>query len=267
MSAPDANPAPPPTPAAAATPALRVENVWKAYPLPRNRKLEVLRGVSFEVAHGEVVALLGASGAGKSTLLHVIGSLDRPDQGTVRVGDLDLFRMRPDEMARFRSRTMGFVFQFHHLLPEFTALENVMMPGRLARRPEGEVRRDAEQALERVGLMARAGHLPGELSGGEAQRVAVARALVNRPRLLLADEPSGNLDRENADALHALLVEVAQNGPTVVVATHNERLAALAGRVLVLDAGQTYRRDGAGRNRDAVFAEGGHTADALPELP
>ena len=224
-------------------PALRVEGLWKSYPLPGGR-LEVLRGVELEVEHGTVLALLGASGAGKSTLLHCAGSLDRPDAGTVRVDGRDLFSLGPDELARFRSRSLGFVFQFHHLLPEFSALENVMMPGRLARRPEREVRRDALEALTRVGLSERAGHLPGELSGGEAQRVAVARALVNRPSLILADEPSGNLDRENADSLHRLLVEIAQGGPTVVVATHNERLAALAGSVLILDAGRTYRPGG-----------------------
>jgi len=218
-------------------PALSVEGLRKGYPIPGGR-LEVLHDVNLTLEKGTMVALLGASGAGKSTLLHCVGSLDRPDGGNVRVDGRDLFAFPPAELARFRSRTLGFVFQFHHLLPEFTALENVMMPGWLARRPDAEVKRDAEQCLARVGLSARATHLPGELSGGEAQRVAVARALVNRPSLVLADEPSGNLDRENADALHALLVEVAESGPAVLVATHNERLAALAGSVLILDAGR-----------------------------
>jgi len=224
-------------------PALEVLGLRKSYPTPTGR-LEVLAGVDLALASGTLTALLGASGAGKSTLLHCVGSLDRPDAGVVRIGGRDLFAFDGGELARFRSRTMGFVFQFHHLLPEFSALENVMMPGWLARRPETEVKRDAEAALERVGLTARASHLPGELSGGEAQRVAVARALVNRPSLLLADEPSGNLDRTNADQLHALLAEVAQSGPAVLVATHNERLAAVAGSVLILDAGRTYRREG-----------------------
>ena len=224
-------------------PALEVEGLRKSYPTPTG-PLEVLAGVDLALAPGTLTALLGASGAGKSTLLHCVGSLDRPDAGVVRIGGRDLFAFDGGELARFRSRTMGFVFQFHHLLPEFSALENVMMPGWLARRPEAEVKRDAEAALERVGLTARASHLPGELSGGEAQRVAVARALVNRPSLLLADEPSGNLDRANADQLHALLAEVAQSGPAVLVATHNERLAAVAGSVLILDAGRTYRREG-----------------------
>jgi lipoprotein-releasing system ATP-binding protein len=224
-------------------PALEVLGLRKSYPTPTG-PLEVLAGVDLALAPGTLTALLGASGAGKSTLLHCVGSLDRPDAGVVKIGGRDLFAFDGGELARFRSRTMGFVFQFHHLLPEFSALENVMMPGWLARRPEAEVKRDAEAALERVGLTARASHLPGELSGGEAQRVAVARALVNRPSLLLADEPSGNLDRANADQLHALLAEVAQSGPAVLVATHNERLAAVAGSVLILDAGRTYRREG-----------------------
>ena len=225
------------------TPALEVQGLRKSYPTPAG-PLEVLSGVELALEPGTLTALLGASGAGKSTLLHCVGSLDRPDAGVVRIGGRDLFAFDGGELARFRSRTMGFVFQFHHLLPEFSALENVMMPGWLARRPESEVKADAEAALERVGLTARASHLPGELSGGEAQRVAVARALVNRPSLLLADEPSGNLDRANADQLHALLAEVAQSGPAVLVATHNERLAAVAGSVLILDAGRTYRREG-----------------------
>jgi len=248
-------------------PVLAVRGLVKGYPLPRGGRLEVLNGVDLAVEAGEVVALLGASGAGKSTLLHVVGSLDPPEGGRVWVDGRDLYAFGSRELARFRSRTLGFVFQFHHLLPEFSALENVMMPGRLARRPEAEVRRDAEAALARVGLTGRAAHLPGELSGGEAQRVAVARALVNRPRLLLADEPSGNLDRENADGLHRLLVEVAEDGPAVLVATHNERLAALADSVITLDAGRTSRREQAGRNRRTVSAEGGLNADAMPELP
>jgi lipoprotein-releasing system ATP-binding protein len=221
--------------------ALEVTGLRKSYATPAG-PLEVLAGVDLMLASGTLTALLGASGAGKSTLLHCIGSLDRPDAGLVRIGGRDLFAFDGAELARFRSRTLGFVFQFHHLLPEFSALENVMMPGWLARRPDAEVRKDAQEALERVGLTARASHLPGELSGGEAQRVAVARALVNRPSLVLADEPSGNLDRANADQLHALLAEVAAQGPAVLVATHNERLAGLAGTVLILDAGRTYRR-------------------------
>jgi lipoprotein-releasing system ATP-binding protein len=214
-----------------------------------------------------MVAVVGASGVGKSTFLQILGTLDLPTSGSIKFDGEELTTMSAGRLAEFRNRRIGFVFQFHHLLPEFTALENVMMPGRLARRPEAEVRRDAAAALDRVGLSARASHLPGELSGGEAQRVAVARALVNRPRLLLADEPSGNLDRENADGLHRLLVEVAQDGPAVLVATHNERLAALADSVITLDAGRTYRHEHAGRIRGPVSAEEGPNADAMSELP
>ncbi len=257
----------PPGDGGGSAPVLSARGIVKGYPLPRGGRLAVLEGVDLAIGKGEVVALLGASGAGKSTLLHVVGSLDPPEGGRVWIDGKDLYAFGEAELARFRSRTLGFIFQFHHLLPEFTALENVMMPARLARRPEAEVRRDAASALARVGLSARATHLPGELSGGEAQRVAVARALVNRPRLLLADEPSGNLDRENADSLHQLLVEVSQDGPAVLVATHNERLAALADSVITLDAGRTSRRQQAGRIRGAVPAEGGPAADAMPELP
>jgi lipoprotein-releasing system ATP-binding protein len=238
-------------------PALRVKGLVKSYPAPGGGRLEVLRGVDLELERGTIVALLGPSGAGKSTLLHVIGSLDRPDDGSVWVDGRELFSLDSEAVARFRSRTLGFVFQFHHLLPEFSALENVMIPGRLARRPLDEVRQDAAAALATVGLSERASHLPGELSGGEAQRVAVARALVNRPSLILADEPSGNLDRANAEALHALLVSVARSGPTVLVATHNERLAAAADSVLILELGRTYRREAADKAVHSVFAEGG----------
>jgi lipoprotein-releasing system ATP-binding protein len=238
-------------------PAVRVRGLRKAYPLPDGGKLDVLKGVDFELERGGIVALLGPSGAGKSTLLHVVGSLDRPDEGSVWVDGRELFALDAEAIARFRSRTLGFVFQFHHLLPEFSALENVMLPGRLARRPWEDVRKDAEAALATVGLADRAKHLPGELSGGEAQRVAVARALVNRPSLILADEPSGNLDRANAETLHSLLVSVARSGPTVLVATHNERLAAAADSVLILELGRTYRRSSAGESSSSVFAEGG----------
>jgi lipoprotein-releasing system ATP-binding protein len=231
--------------------------VTKSYPSPGGGRLDVLKGVDLELERGTIVALLGPSGAGKSTLLHVVGGLDRPDDGSVWVDGRELFALDAESVARFRSRTLGFVFQFHHLLPEFTALENVMIPGRLARRPLDDVRRDAEEALATVGLTERASHLPGELSGGEAQRVAVARALVNRPSLILADEPSGNLDRANAEALHTLLVEVARRGPTVLVATHNERLAAAADSVLILELGRTYRRSAGERSSNSVFAEGG----------
>ena len=218
--------------------ALRMAGVTKAYPMAA-RRLDVLTGIDLEIGRGHLLALLGASGAGKSTLLHVAGGLDRPDAGSIWVGGQELTALGPAATARFRAARLGFVFQFHHLLPEFTALENVMMPGRLARVREAAVRERAREVLWLVGLAERLDHRPAQLSGGEQQRVAVARALVNRPELILADEPSGNLDRDNAERLHELLVTLAaEHGQTVVVATHNVRLARLASGVLVLEGGR-----------------------------
>jgi lipoprotein-releasing system ATP-binding protein len=168
----------------------------------------------------------------------VAGGLDSPETGSVRIAGSEITTLDAESLARFRSRHIGFVFQFHHLLPEFTALENTMMPGRLARQPEAEVRQKALRLLERVGLSERLQHRPAELSGGEKQRVAVARALINSPDLLLADEPSGNLDPDNAGRLHELILSLCgENGQTVVVATHSDKLASLASRVVVLEHG------------------------------
>lgn len=198
----------------------------------------VLSGLDLTVATGETVAVTGASGVGKSTLLHVLGTLDRPEAGTVRVGGEDVFGLPERGLRAFRNKALGFVFQFHHLLPEFTAIENVMMPLLIARRPEPEARRCAGALLAELGLEARTEHRPGALSGGEQQRVAVARALIQSPRALLADEPSGNLDRETGDRLHELLRRLnRERGITVVVVTHNERLAASCERELRLEAG------------------------------
>ena len=186
-----------------------------------------------------MVAVVGASGVGKSTLLHVLGGLDRADQGTVAIGDAVLTSMTDAERVAFRNRRVGFVFQFHHLLPEFTALENVEMPMRIARLPMSDARPRAEELLARVGLRERLAHRPGMLSGGEQQRVAVARALVMRPSLLLADEPTGDLDERTADSLHALLREMHQAyGLTSLIATHNPRLAAACDRILRLEGGR-----------------------------
>ena len=219
-------------------PVLRLTGVEKAYPMAGG-KLEVLRGVDLTVARGMILAILGASGAGKSTLLHIAGGLDRPDAGSVWVEDRDLTSLDEESTARFRARRLGFVFQFHHLLPEFTALENVMMPALWAGASESVAKGRARESLALAGLTDRWEHRPSQLSGGEQQRVAVARAIVNRPDLVLADEPSGNLDRENAERLAALLVSLAtEHAQTIVVATHNERLAALASAVLVLDRGR-----------------------------
>ena len=209
----------------------------KSY-LVANTRLHVIRDLDLEVAKGEMVAIVGASGAGKSTLLHVLGGLDRPDGGDVRVGDVDVARIGDAELVAFRNRHVGFVFQFHHLLPEFSAVENAEMPLRIARVTAAEARPRAQGLLQRVGLGERLEHRPGMLSGGEQQRVAVARALVMQPSLLLADEPTGDLDETTADALHHLLRDMhSEYGLTAIIATHNPRLAAQCDRVLRLEGG------------------------------
>src|SRR5512144_3011593 len=200
--------------------------ITKSY-VAAGRTLTVLRDLDLAVSRGEMVAIVGASGVGKSTLLHVLGGLDRWDAGTIRVGEADYGRMSDQEIVAFRNRHVGFVFQFHHLLPEFNALENTEMPLRIARVAAGTSRARAEDLLRQVGLGERLTHRPGMLSGGEQQRVAVARALVMRPAVLLADEPTGDLDEHTADALHALLRDMHQSYHlTSVIATHNPRLAA-----------------------------------------
>jgi lipoprotein-releasing system ATP-binding protein len=201
--------------------------------------LTVLRDLDLTVEAGEMVAIVGASGVGKSTLLHVLGGLDRVDSGGVTIDGAQLTTMRDADIVAFRNRHVGFVFQFHHLLPEFSALENAEMPMRIARTPMSEARSRASALLQRVGLGERLDHRPGMLSGGEQQRVAVARALVMQPAVLLADEPTGDLDEETADSLHALLREMhLAYGLTSVIATHNPRLAAACDRTLRLEGGQ-----------------------------
>jgi lipoprotein-releasing system ATP-binding protein len=219
-------------------PFLVTRGLHKSYPVAGQR-LHVIRDLEIEVGRGEMVAIVGASGVGKSTLLHVLGGLDRPDAGDVRLGDVDLAHITDDALVAFRNRQVGFVFQFHHLLPEFTAVENVEMPLRIARMATGEARPKAAALLARVGLAERLGHRPGMLSGGEQQRVAVARALVQHPALLLADEPTGDLDEATADALHGLLRDMhAEFNLTAVIATHNPRLAQQCDRVLRLEGGR-----------------------------
>jgi lipoprotein-releasing system ATP-binding protein len=203
------------------------------------KRLHVLRDLDLSVEKGEMVAIMGASGVGKSTLLHVLGGLDVIDGGQVRVGDHEIATMTDDARVTFRNRHIGFVFQFHHLLPEFTAIENAMMPLRISRVSAAEARPKAEALLQRVGLGDRLDHRPGMLSGGEQQRVAVSRALVMQPSLLLADEPTGDLDEATADALHQLLRTMhAEFGLTAIIATHNPRLAAQCDRTLRLEGGK-----------------------------
>jgi lipoprotein-releasing system ATP-binding protein len=207
----------------------------------------VLRGLDLVVEKGEMLAITGASGVGKSTLLHVLGTLDKPEAGTLTLSGQPVLLLPEPRLREVRNRTLGFVFQFHHLLPEFTALENVMMPLLIARRPEGEARRRASALLDELGLDGRGHHRPGELSGGEQQRVAVARALVTAPVALLADEPTGNLDRETGERLHDLLRRLnREKGITVLVVTHNERLAAACDRTLRLEAGCLVVAEGQG---------------------
>ena len=219
-------------------PFITVTSLSKSYPVGGNR-LAVLKGLDLTLERGEMVAIVGASGVGKSTLLHVLGGLDTPDEGSIRIDQSDLATMSDDDLVAFRNRHVGFVFQFHHLLPEFSAVENAEMPLRIARRSAADCRTRAAGLLERVGLAERLEHRPGMLSGGEQQRVAIARALVMQPTLLLADEPTGDLDEHTADNLHDLLQEMhREHGLTSVIATHNPKLAAACDRVLRLEDGK-----------------------------
>ena len=212
---------------------IRVTDIHKSF-----GTLEVLKGVSLDVAQGEVVSIVGASGAGKTTLLQIIGTLSRPDGGRVEIDGRDVSALGDRALSQFRNERIGFVFQFHHLLAEFTAFENVCIPGLIGRRPRVDVERGAAELLDMMGLAARRDHKPGQLSGGEQQRVAIARALVNSPAVLLADEPSGNLDSHNRDEIHRLFFDLRERlGQTVVIVTHDENLAAMADRKITMSDG------------------------------
>lgn len=220
------------------SPLVEVRGLSKTYVSGPNR-VEVLKGIDLDLQAGTTTALVGASGAGKSTLLHLLGALDHPTGGSLLFRGEEVFGRGDRELAAFRNKSIGFVFQFHHLLPEFTALENVMMPALVARLPRSKAVAIAEGLLADVGLTHRLGHRPGELSGGEQQRVAIARALILGPELLLADEPTGNLDMKTSEDVHALLDELQRSkGLTLVVVTHNERLAAAMGRTIRLVDGR-----------------------------
>ncbi len=200
--------------------------------------LQVLKGIDLQIEKGEVVSIVGPSGAGKTTLLQIMGTLDTPDTGSVLIGDTDVTQLSQKEMARFRNQHLGFVFQFHQLLPEFTALENVMIPALIANRSQRETKERAKELLDFLGLSDRAEHKPNELSGGEKQRVAVARALMNKPSVILADEPSGSLDSKNKAELHQLFFDLRdQLGQTFVIVTHDEALAVLTDRTIHLKDG------------------------------
>jgi len=220
-------------------PILRAVNIHKRYRTGRSDFLNVLKGIDLTVREGEIVAVVGPSGVGKSTLLHIIGILDRPDEGTVEIDGVNVSLFDEIKLASIRNRTAGFIFQAHHLLPEFTALENVMMPGLIAGLGKNKLKAPALQLLREVNLEDRADHRPMELSGGEQQRIAVARALINRPRLLLADEPSGNLDVHTAESLHTLLWNLSrQHNQTLIIVTHNHQLASRADRIVELYDGR-----------------------------
>lgn len=216
---------------------LSAEDIIKNYPTSAG-ELRVLRGLNLKVEEGEIVALVGASGVGKSTLLHIFGTLDRPTSGKVYYRGTDIFSLPDKSLAPFRNRAVGFIFQFHHLLGEFSSLENVMMPALIAGSNNGKAEKRARELLERVGLEERLNHRPGELSGGEQQKVALARALVNTPQIVLADEPSGNLDKEGGEMLYNLFLELnRERQQTFIIATHNLKLAEKAKRVLRLEEG------------------------------
>lgn len=212
---------------------LHASSIYKSY-----GELMILKGVDFQVKKGEIVAIVGASGAGKSTLLHIMGTLDKADRGEVLINGIDVNRLSPRQLSAFRNQHIGFIFQFHHLLPEFTALENVCIPAYIHNTDRRKAEKKAMELLQLLGVDHRSHHKPNELSGGEQQRVSVARALINNPSIVLADEPSGNLDSENANSLHSLFMDLRRElDQTFVIVTHNEELARISDRKVTMKDG------------------------------
>lgn len=223
---------------------LSANNIYKSFQTTRKNNLEVLKGVSLKIEEKKITIIVGASGAGKSTLLHLLGGLDRPDSGEVLYDEENIFSYSEDKLAKFRNRNVGFVFQFHHLLPEFTALENIIIPQLIGGKNFSEAKLKSEQLLRTVGLLQRIDHKPAELSGGEQQRVAVARALANDPKIIFADEPTGNLDSVNSEDIHKLILELKTSiGVTFVIVTHNQQLVNLADQILEIKDGKILPRD------------------------
>ncbi len=215
---------------------IRARNIHKSY-----GKLQVLKGVKLDVESGEIISIVGASGSGKSTLLQVLGTIEKHEQGSVTIDGVEVSKLNDRELSNFRNQKIGFVFQFHHLLPEFTALENICIPAYIAGRSRSEAENDAQQLLDIMGITERASHKPAELSGGEQQRVAIARALINKPAVILADEPSGNLDSESSQSLHELFFRLREElGQTFVIVTHNLELAKMADRTLTIRDGLVF---------------------------
>ena len=223
---------------------LKAENIYKSFKTVKKVSLEILKGISLEIEPEKITVIVGASGAGKSTLLHLLGALDRPDSGKVFYEDKNIFKLSDERLARFRNTNIGFIFQFHHLLPEFTALENVTIPQMINGTSLKDASEKSKELLLTVGLSERIEHKPAELSGGEQQRVAVARALANNPQIVFADEPTGNLDSANSDAIHKLIVELkVKYNKTFVIVTHNQNLVELADKVFEIKDGKLISKN------------------------